>query len=173
LLHIIWKTTKKVGFGIKGKWVVAWYCDVAPLSSLGEVAVESVESSPAYVEGSSRRRLLASSHRMLAASVSRRSNALDGDTSTAFVTAKGFNVYFTMKLRKTTKVQSVSITNAQTSPERFDRYRVRVGEKACGFTNKAGVKVAAGKEVVVACGEGPDYIMGDTVTIETTTATHL
>jgi hypothetical protein len=71
------------------------------------------------------------------------------------------------------KVQSVSITNAQTNPERFDRYRVRVGEKACGFTNKAGVKVAAGKEVVVACGEGPDYIMGDTVTIETTTATHL
>jgi hypothetical protein len=27
---MVWKKTKKVGFGIKGKWVFAWYCDAKP-----------------------------------------------------------------------------------------------------------------------------------------------
>lgn len=52
-LHIIWKTTKKVGLGIKDKWVVAWYCDVAPLSNLVEAEVAKVESSPLYEEPAS------------------------------------------------------------------------------------------------------------------------
>jgi hypothetical protein len=65
LLHIIWKTTKKVGFGIKDRWVVAWYCDVRPLSTLGAVAVASVESSPLLAAGSTRRLLSSSSRRAL------------------------------------------------------------------------------------------------------------
>ena len=26
---MVWKSTTKVAFGIKGKWVIAWYCDIA------------------------------------------------------------------------------------------------------------------------------------------------
>lgn len=25
--EMLWKSSKTVGFGVKGKWVVAWYCD--------------------------------------------------------------------------------------------------------------------------------------------------
>jgi hypothetical protein len=27
--QMVWKDSTKVGFGIRGKWVVAWYCDSA------------------------------------------------------------------------------------------------------------------------------------------------
>jgi hypothetical protein len=27
--QMVWKSTTKVGFGVKGKWVIAWYCDSA------------------------------------------------------------------------------------------------------------------------------------------------
>jgi hypothetical protein len=171
LLHIIWKTTKKVGFGIKDRWVVAWYCDVRPLSTLGEVAVTSVESSPLLQEGSARRLLSSSSRRALATSSNSRSNAMDGDVNTAMVTAKGIGMFYRVTLKKTgTKVQSVKLTNAKTNPGRFQSYRVLVGETTCGTTPAT---VAAGQEVVVTCGTAPDYIKGDTVTIETTTSTEL
>jgi hypothetical protein len=26
---MVWRSTTKVGFGVKGKWVIAWYCEVA------------------------------------------------------------------------------------------------------------------------------------------------
>jgi hypothetical protein len=172
LLHIIWKTTKKVGFGIKDKWVVAWYCDVRPLSTLGEVAVTKVESSPLFVETrSAARRLLASSRRMLATASNSRANAMDGDVNTVMVTAKGIGMFYKITLKKAgTKVQSVQITNAPTNPTRFVSYRVRVDQTTCGTTPAT---VAAGQEVVVTCGTAPDYIKGDTVTVETTTDTHL
>ena len=134
LLHIIWKTTKKVGFGIKDKWVVAWYCDVRPLSTLGEVAVAEVASSPLYQEASAARRRLASSRgrlstmRQLSTSSSNsRANAMDGDVNTVMVTAKGIGMFYKITLKKAgTKVQSVQITNAPTNASRFASYRVRV-----------------------------------------------
>jgi hypothetical protein len=172
LLHIIWKTTKKVGFGIKDKWVVAWYCDVRPLSTLGEVAVTKVESSPLFVETrSAARRLLASSRRMLATASNTRANAMDGDVNTVMVTAKGIGMFYKITLKQAgTKVQSVQITNAATNAGRFVSYRVRVDQTTCGITPD---EVAAGQEVVVTCGTAPDYIKGDTVTVETTTDTYL
>jgi hypothetical protein len=91
LLRIIWKTTKKVGFGIKDKWVVAWYCDVRPLSALGEVAVAEVASSPLFVEASAARRRLASTRRRLSSATNSRANAMDGDKSTVMVTVPGFD----------------------------------------------------------------------------------
>jgi hypothetical protein len=98
LLHIIWKTTKKVGFGIKDRWVVAWYCDVRPLSTLGAVAVASVESSPLLAAGSTRRLLSSSSRRALATSSNSRSNAMDGDVNTAMVTAQGIGMFYRVTL---------------------------------------------------------------------------
>jgi len=172
LLHIIWKTTKKVGFGIKERWVVAWYCDVRPLSTLGEVAVASVESSPLLAVSSSRRLLASSSRRALAATqTNSRSNAMDGDAKTAMVTAEGVGMFYRVTLAKAgTKVQSVKLTNALTNPTRFTSYRVLVDQTTCGTTLAT---VAAGQEVVVTCGTAPDYIKGGTVTIETTTKTSL
>ena len=172
LLHIIWKTTKKVGFGIKERWVVAWYCDVRPLSTLGEVAVASVESSPLLTDGSARRRLSSSPRRALAATTTNnRSNAMDGDVNTVMVTAQGVGMFYRVTLKKKgTKVQSVKITNALVNPGRFQSYRVLVDQTTCGTTPAT---VAAGQEVVVTCGTAPDYIKGDRVTIETTTSTNL
>jgi len=170
LLHIIWKSTKKVGFGIKERWVVAWYCDVRPLSTLGEAAVASVESSPLLQAGSTRRLLSSPARRALATSGNRRANAMDGDPNTAMVTEPGFGMFFRITLKRPTKVQAVHITNARVNPTRFQSYRVRVGRTTCGTT---AAQVAAGQEVVVPCGKAPDYIRGDTVTIETTTRTNL
>ena len=172
LLHIIWKSTKKVGFGIKDKWVVAWYCDVRPLSTLGEVQVASVATSPLLNEGGARRRLLrASSRRMLSTSTSSSANALDGDLNTYIVTEKGVGMKYSITLAKSgTKVQSVKLTNARVKPERFQSYRVRVDRSTCGVTLDS---VGAGQEVTVTCGEAPNYISGSTVTIETTTEAHL
>lgn len=172
LLHIIWKTTKKVGFGIKEGWVVAWYCDVRPLSTLAVLPVASVESSPLLEDGSTSRRLLSSSsRRALATSSNSRSNAMDGDVNTIFVTAKGIGMYYKMTLKNPgTKVQSVQITNALVNPDRFTSYRVLVDQTTCGTT---AASVGAGQEVAVTCGTAPDYIKGDTVTIETTTSTNL
>jgi len=141
LLHIIWKTTKKVGFGIKGRWVVAWYCDVRPLSTLGVVAVSNVESSPLLKSGSSRRLLSSSTRRALdvAASSSSsspssnsRSNAMDDDVNTAMVTAQGIGMFFRVTLKNPgTKVQSVKLTNALTNHGRFQSYRVLVDQTTC------------------------------------------
>jgi len=171
LLHIIWKTTKKVGFGIKDKWVVAWYCDVRPLSTLGVVPVKSVASSPLLVESTTRRLLSSSARRMLATASNSRSNAMDGDVNTAMVTAQGIGMFYRITLEKAgTKVQSVAITNALVKPGRFTKYRVLVDQTTCGVT---AATVGAGEEVVVTCGTAPNYIKGDTVTIETTTNTNL
>ena len=30
---MVWKKTTRVGFGVKGKWVVAWYCESQPTSN--------------------------------------------------------------------------------------------------------------------------------------------
>jgi len=173
LLHIIWKSTKKVGFGIKDKWVVAWYCDVRPLSTLAEVEIASVSTSPLLNEGGARRRrLLRSSHRRLDNEVtSTSSNALDGNVNTYIVTEQGFGMKFVLNLEKAgTKIQSVKLTNAMVKPERFDSYKVLVDKTTCGVTSDS---VGLGQEVTVTCGVAPDYVSGQVVTIETTKNTNL
>jgi hypothetical protein len=40
---MVWKKTKRVGFGVRGKWVIAWYCESQPASnSPGPVFVRNV-----------------------------------------------------------------------------------------------------------------------------------
>jgi len=68
------------------------------------------------------------------------------------------------------KVQSVRITNANSNPERMSKYRVVVGTKECGITPDS---VGAGETIIVTCGVAPEYEIGNTVTIETTTDQHL
>jgi len=66
LLYIIWKLTRKVAFGVRDRYVVAWYCDVRPLTALEKVGVEEIKSSPLLpLEPASRRRLAATGHRLL------------------------------------------------------------------------------------------------------------
>ena len=165
------KSTKKVGFGIKDRWVVAWYCDVKPLSTLGEVDVASIESSPLLPTITARRLLSSSPRRALSSHSNTLSNAMDGDVNTIMVTKEGVGVFYRIVLKNPgTKVQSVKLTNAQDHPSRFQSYRVLVDHTTCGIT---AATVAAGQEEVVTCGTAPDYIKGNTVTIETTTKTHL
>lgn len=170
LLYIIWRQTTKVSFGIKDQYVTAWYCDVTPLSSLGKVEVASIESSP-LLNLSSGRRLL-SSHRMLSShNENLASNAMDGNKQTYMVTVRGLGMKWTANLKKENmKVQSVRITNANSNTSRFTKYRVSIGSTACGLTPEV---VGSSETVVVTCGTSPNFLIGSTVTIETTTDTHL
>jgi hypothetical protein len=96
---------------------------------------------------------------------------MDGDVDTVMVTAQGIGMFYRVTLKNPgTKVQSVKLTNAKTNPSRFTSYRVLVDKTTCGTT---AATVAGGQEVVVTCGAGPEYVTGNTVTIETTTSTNL
>lgn len=114
LLNIIWKATTKVAFGIKDKYVVAWYCDVKPLSALTVIPVKEITSSPLFQPGSgSRRRLNSFEHRRLAVRTNVASNAMDDDKDTFMVTVKGYGMNWVGKLKnKNMQVSSVRITNA-------------------------------------------------------------
>lgn len=165
---------------------MAWYCDVRPLSSLGRLEVASVEASPALQEdaANARRLLRSTTRRRLAvpgckASYANiESNAMDNDACTAYVTVAAVGAKYKVTLKQSnTKVQSVKLTNAKTNAERFTAYRVLVDSTVCGTTKaaapQAATPTAAGEEVVVTCGEAPNYVTGSTVTIETTTKTNL
>lgn len=55
---------------------------------------------------------------------------MDGDPKTVMVTAQGVGMFYKITLKNPgTKVQSVQITNAETQPARFTKYRVRVDEQ--------------------------------------------
>ena len=171
LLYIIWKTTRKVGFGIKGKWVVAWYCDVRPLTALAQVAVDNIESSPLWTPDGTRRRL--SEHRRLAAADYSASNANDGNADTYTLTKKGIGMFWQGALKtQPMKVSQVKLTNAKAPADasRFTLYRVLIDDKPCGIT---AASVANGKVEVVTCGTAPNYISGSKVRVETTTMTNL
>jgi len=70
------------------------------------------------------------------------------------------------------KVSQVKLRNAPGSniAGRFESYRVLIDSTACGTTK---ADVSAGEEVVVSCGEAPNYISGSKVRVETTTNTNL
>jgi hypothetical protein len=93
---MIWKTTRKVAFGVRDKWVVAWYCDVRPLTALAKVAVTNVQSSPLLdLSSGSRRRLSSADHRLLSGTpTNSETNANDGDASTYMVTLKGVGMFW-------------------------------------------------------------------------------
>jgi hypothetical protein len=105
LLHIIWKTTKKVGFGVKDRWVVAWYCDVRPLSALGVLEVASVDATPSLPVGNAARRLLRSSRRNLNVNACKpptsyaESNAMDGDVCTTYISLKSTSAKYSVTLK--------------------------------------------------------------------------
>jgi hypothetical protein len=47
--QMVWKSTTKVGFGVKGKWVIAWYCEAAastgsPTESVANVGEKCIDS---------------------------------------------------------------------------------------------------------------------------------
>jgi hypothetical protein len=175
LLYMIWKTTRKVAFGVSDKWVVAWYCDVRPLTALAKVGVEDVSSSPLLdLSGGSRRRLSSAGHRLLAAGpTNSASNANDGDSSSYMVTLQGVGMYWSGKVRNAPmQISQVKLRNAPApaDPSQFTLYRVLVDGVACGATPAT---VAAGAEVVVNCGLAPTYISGSEVRVETTTYTSL
>jgi len=141
---------------------------------LAKVGVEEVASSP-LLAASSRRRLSAASHRLLAIKDTNvASNAADGDATTFMVTKAGTGMFWEGKLTtRPMKVSQVKLTNAPAGkgdPSRFTVYRVLVDGTACG-TTKAVVK--AGEQVVVNCGKAPNYVSGSKVKVETTTVTNL
>jgi hypothetical protein len=96
---------------------------------------------------------------------------MDGNKQTYMVTVKGLGMKWTANLKKELmKVQSVRITNANSNTSRFTKYRVSIGSTACGLTPEV---VGASETVVVTCGTSPNFLIGSTVTIETTTDTNL
>jgi len=52
---MVWKNTKKVGFGVKGKWVIAWYCDAKPnkgsfVQNIGDHCMVSAKYNKCFVK---------------------------------------------------------------------------------------------------------------------------
>jgi hypothetical protein len=174
LLYMIWKTTRKVAFGVRDKWVVAWYCDVRPLTALAKVGVENVQSSPLLDLTSGSRRRLAAGHRLLAAgSTNVASNANDGDSTSYMQTLPGVGMFWSGDVRNPPmQISQVKLRNAPAPADanQFTLYRVLIDGVTCGITPAV---VTSGEEVVVNCGLAPDYISGTVVRVETTTMTSL
>jgi hypothetical protein len=143
---------------------------------LAKVGVEDIRSSPLLAEGSSsRRRLSAAPHRLLAGGDTNvASNAADGDPSTFMVTKAGSGMFWEGDLAtRPMKVSQVKLTNAPVGKgvaSRFTSYRVSIDGTACGTTPAV---VKAGEQVVINCGTAPDYVKGSKVKVETTTITNL
>jgi hypothetical protein len=108
-LRMIWKTTTKVAFGVKDKWVVAWYCDVKPVTAKKSTKAVGFESSPLL---GSRRLLSSTEHRLLATPTNSGHNAQDRDFNTYMVTQAGVGVHWTAELEKAERVSKVVLTNA-------------------------------------------------------------
>jgi len=175
LLYMIWKTTRKVAFGVRDKWVVSWYCDVRPLTALAKVGVENVQSSPLLdLTAGSRRRLSSAGHRLLAAgSTNVASNANDGDNTSYMQTLSGVGMFWSGEVRNPPmQISAVKLRNAPApaDPAQFTLYRVLIDGVTCGTTPAV---VGSGEEVVVNCGLAPAYISGVIVRVETTTKTSL
>lgn len=141
---------------------------------MAKVGVEDIKSSP-LLQTTSRRRLSAAPHRLLAAQDTNvKSNAADGDAATFMVTQPGAGMFWEGSLTtRPMKVSQVKLTNAPAGKgvaDAFTLYRVLVDGTACGTT---AAKVKAGDQVVVNCGTAPNYISGSKVRVETTTKTNL